>query len=120
MPVIKGKSDSEVKIMLCHCVHHKIGRHKKLTCEERLLYDYLIKNGLSAKTIYKYFVVLNYPDTVKELLHNKKIGMDGAASRAFSLRKMKSDSTSKELMAEIKAVIGGLEWKGLNKVQLQI
>ncbi|MBI5065106.1 hypothetical protein HZA97_02610 [Candidatus Woesearchaeota archaeon] len=116
--VTKGKSDDETKIMLCHCRYYKLGRYKKLNKEERLLYDFLNKNGLSARTMYKHFTALSHPQNIRELLHKKEISIANACSRAFALTKMREGNTSKELMTEIKNIVGGLEWKGLNKIQI--
>ncbi|MBI4919029.1 hypothetical protein HY837_03805, partial [archaeon] len=54
-PIIKNKSDEEVRAMLCHCRYYKAGRMKKISQEERILYDLLEKNNLSASTIYEYY-----------------------------------------------------------------
>lgn len=42
-PVVRGKSDKEVKRMLCHIIHFSIDRKKEISEEERILYDFLLK-----------------------------------------------------------------------------
>ena len=117
---IDCKKDGEIRLMLSHCRYYRLGKLKELTGEERALYDLLLQNGLSVRTVYKHFVLLDYPQEVQEMLRNKEISIDGACTKAFSFKKMRGDTVFKQLMTEIRTVIGGLEWKNLNKLTQQI
>lgn len=114
-PLIKDKTNKEVKIMLCHCVYFRSGRRKTLSVEERAFYDLLLKNKLSPKTLYKKWLLLEAPEHVKRQIREKKISLNEARSRSYAHKRMISTLNGKELIAEIKKVIGGLEWKGLIK-----
>lgn len=113
-PVICGKIDSEVKIMLCHCRHYRIGRDKSLTKDERILYDFLLKNNLNPHNVYEKFVLLEAPEHIQKLLREKKIGIREAQSRSYASKRQIDSTESEEFMNEIRKIIGGVEWPALN------
>ena len=112
-PVTEGKSEAEIKLMLCHCKYYDIGRFKNLNSEERVLYDFLLKNKLRPKTLYENFMCIDYPEQIRKLLYEQKISMREASSRAYFCHKMIDAVQSKELMEEIKKIIRGLKWPEL-------
>ncbi|MBI5066134.1 hypothetical protein HZA97_07910 [Candidatus Woesearchaeota archaeon] len=114
-PLTVGKTDQDIKLMLCHCKHYNLSLRKSLTTEEYALNDFLMKKGLNAKTIYENFVFIDYPQSIKNLLAERKISIKEAQSRFMAIKKLVNVRDGKDLMTEIKSVIRRLEWSGLNK-----
>lgn len=115
-PVIKEKTDKEIKIMLIHCKDHLVGRKKRLTHEEQVMHEFILKNGLSANVMYGKFVFLEYPQHIQELLRNKKISMRDAQRMYVEEKDMRNSSAGKELMKEIMEVLQTLQWPGIDQV----
>ncbi len=119
-PVIEGKTDREIKRFLCHCVYYQMGRKKDITGEEREIYDFILKSNLKPKTLYKYFLILDYPEHVRNQLRECKMSLDEARSKSFAYKRMINTKNGKEIMAEMLAVIRRLEWKGLNSTMQRV
>lgn len=117
-PVTVGKTDKEIKLILCHCKHYNLGLRKSLTKEEYVLNDFIMKKNLNAKTMYENFVFIDYPQSLKNLLAEKKIGVRNAQSRYMAMKKLVNIRDGKELMTEIRSVIRRLEWLGLNNTTI--
>ena len=118
-PLIKDKTDQEIKLILCHCVNTQNGRKYNRDKYEIQFNDFLLKNELSAKTLYEYFLVLDYPQHIKAQLKDKKIGINKAQRLAFTHRKMTSRKGTKKLMEEMRNIIRRLEWRNqdtINKI----
>ncbi len=116
-PVISGMTDKEVQAMLCHCWHYKLERKKDLTPQEHELFDLLLKNGLSSKTIYHWFCLNVAPDHIKQKIRERKISVVDAISQSNAWRKLKTQRGSVRLMEDIREVIGGLTWKSQEPTQ---
>ena len=117
--VADGKSDIEIKMMLCHCHYYNIGRYKNLTKEERIFRDFLLKHNLKPRSIYEKFCFLEYPEHIKKLLQENKIGVQNAQGRSRAFKRQLDVPEGKELMDEVKRIIGGLEWPALNTITEQ-
>ncbi len=115
-PVVRGRTDREIKIMLSHCKYYRRGRLKTLTKEEMLLNDFLLKKDLNPKTLYELFVFADYPENLKTLLQENKISMREAQGRCVRQRRLLDSTTAVELMEEMKTIIGGLEWPGMKGI----
>ena len=114
-PVIKGKNDDEIRIMLSRCANYYGGRDLKFTKLESALYELLLKKELHPKTVYKYFLAQRYPENIKKLLRENKIGFTNAQARAQAQKRFKNSNNAKQLMEDMKSVVGGLEWQGIDK-----
>ena len=113
-PLIKDKTDQQVKVLLCQCVHYRIGRKNKLEEEERQLYDLLLKNNLAPKTVYQNWLLLEAPEHIQRQLREGKVSVEEARSRSYAYKRMISTTKGKEIIEEILSVIRSLEWKGIN------
>lgn len=113
-PIIDGRSDKEFKRILCHCLYFQTGRRKTLSVQDREIYDFLLQKHLNAKTLYCYWICLEYPEHIKKQLRDKQIGVQEASSKAFAYDRMISTKNGKEIMDDIRSVIRRLEWRGLN------
>lgn len=116
-PTISGMSDKEVQAALCHCLYYKIGRRKELTSKERELFDLLVKNGFSPKTLYHWFCLHVAPEHIKQKVRERKMGLREAISQSNAWRKLKTQRGSLRLMEEIREIVGGLTWKSQEPLQ---
>jgi hypothetical protein len=118
-PLIKGKTDDQIRFMLLHCKGKRNGRKRKLTKDEMILYDFLLKNNLSANIMYEKFVCLNYPENIKKLLREKKIGVERARKMYVEQKSMKNTKAGQEIMKEIMEALKTLQWPGIDNITKQ-
>lgn len=116
LPATEGLNDKQIKSILCHCAYYKAERRKQLTDKEREVYDLLLSLKLSPKTTYQWFCLLNAPDHIKQKVMKLEMTYEEAQRKSYSWRRMIGRKTSKEIMDEIKSIIGGLEWKNRNHI----
>ena len=74
-------------------------KKRDLTVNERILYDYLLKNNLNPSTIYRWFIATRLPQDIREQLAKGKIGQR-IAMQISSNRRRTKDSTEGLLMME--------------------
>jgi hypothetical protein len=117
LPCISEKTDLEVRRMLRHCWYYKLGRRKELELEERQLFDLLLKHGLSPKTLYEYYLLLDAPQHIRQKLREGKISMRDAQSKSYAYRRLIFRQGGKDIMREVVQIIRRLEWKGHNTTQ---
>jgi len=104
-------TDKELQIIVCHCWYYKSGRYKKLTPKEHEILDTLLKNNLSPKTIYQWFLLNEAPEHIKKKVKERKIGYNKAISENAKWKKITSRQGTTQLIEEIRQVIGSLKWK---------
>lgn len=115
LPAIEGLTDKQVRSILCHCWYYKYGRKKKeLIAKEKEVYDLLLEHKISPKTAYEWFRLIDAPDHIKQKIVKCEISFNDASSRMNSWRRMISTKNGKEIMEDMKNVIGGLQWKDKN------
>ncbi len=108
-------SDEELQTSLCHCWYFKFGRKKELTEKEYIILDLLLKNGLSPKTVYHWFLLNKAPEHIKDKLTAGKMSLRGAISESYDWRTMRTQRGCEKLMDDMKTIIGGLNWKSQEK-----
>lgn len=111
---IQGMNDKQIRNILCHCSYYKAGRRNNLNEKEREVYDLLLRNKLSPKTTYQWFCLTNAPDHIKDKIRKREISYEDAQSKSYAWRRMIGMKNGKEIMEEMKTIIGGLEWKNTN------
>lgn len=80
----------------------------ELTANERLLYDYLLKNTLNPSTTYRWFLATRLPSDIKEKLTKGQIGQKKAMEISANRRRVKNSNTGLLMMEEIRNKIRGL------------
>ena len=117
MPEIEGDRLIE---MMSHCrryyegkLHYgrrdsKAKKPRDLTANERVLYDYLLKNGLNPSTTYRWFLATRLPSDIKDQLTKGKIGQKIAMQVAANRRRVKHSNAGLLLMEEIRNAVRGL------------
>lgn len=115
LPVIKGLDDKQLQRIICHCNYFKIGRKTSLTEKEKEVYDFLLSHRMCPKTLYEWLRIADAPEHIRKGISQRKIGMKEASSKNFLWKKMISRRNGKEIVAQVRVIIGGLEWKNTNQ-----
>jgi len=116
-PATEGMTEDEIRGCLLHVWELQIGKKKNLSDKERMIYDILLQNGLKPKTLYDWMLMRNCPAHIKEKLRDAKISMKDASAMSRKWRMMMSTKAGKEIMTDIRTVIGGLKWKGQEDIK---
>ena len=103
--------------MLSHCRNYYEGKlfygrrdspkrkPRELTTNERMLYDYILKNGLNPSTTYRWFLATRLPDDIKEKLRKGQIGQNKAMQISANRRRVKHSNMGLLMMEEIRSAI---------------
>ena len=86
-------------------------RKRELTINEKVVYDYLIRNDLNPSTTYRWFIATRLPQDVKDKLEAGKIGQKTAMKIWADRRNAKSTSISISLMEDIRNFVQKLKWE---------
>jgi len=82
--------------------------YRKLTHNESVLYEYLLKNGLNPSTTYRWFIATRVPSDVKEMLSKGKISIKKAMEISANRRRVKESNLGLLMMEEIRTIMRGL------------
>lgn len=83
-------------------------RKRELTTNEKIVYDYMLKNKLNPSTTYRWFIACRMPADIKDKLQNGKISFTKAQLISDNRRKSKMSNTGLLMMEEINNVVGCL------------
>ena len=86
-------------------------RKRELTINERILYDYILKNNLKPSTTYRWFIATRLPQDVREKLSKGQIGQKKAMEISANRRRTKDSTEGLLMMEEIRAIIQKLDWR---------
>lgn len=86
-------------------------RKRELTANEKLLYDYMLKNKLNPATTYRWFIATRLPQDIREQLAKGKIGQKIAMKISANRRRTKDSTEGLLMMEEIRSVIQKLNWR---------
>ena len=81
---------------------------RTLTPNERILYDYLLKNNLNPCTTYRWFIATRVPDDIKDKLEKGQIGQKKAMQISANRRRVKRSNKGLLMIEEIRTIIGCL------------
>jgi len=93
-------------------VPENLQRKKELTVNERIVYEYLLKNKLNPSTTYRWFIATRLPQDVREKLAKGEIGQKQAMLISANRRNAKMSQIGLLMMEEIREIIQKLEWEG--------
>ena len=82
--------------------------YRKLTNNESILYEYLLKNNLNPSTTYRWFLATRIPADVKEKLEKGQLSVKGAMKISANRRRIKNSNIGLQMMEEIRTIIKGL------------
>ena len=83
-------------------------RKRKLTANEKIVLDYLLKNHLNPSTTYRWFIACRMPSDIKEKLQKGKISFRKAFLIADNRKKSKMSSTGLLMIEEINNLVSSL------------
>lgn len=90
-------------------IRGKFGKLRALTQAEIIMLDFLLKNNINPKTIYKWFMVCRLPEDIQTKLRNNEITSVVEARKIATNRMRQRDSNAGLLMLEeINGVIKSL------------
>lgn len=83
-------------------------KKRELTNNERIVYDYLLKNNLNPSTTYRWFVACRIPSDIKQKLQQGKISFRKAFVIADNRKKSKLSNTGLLMIEEINNIVSSL------------
>ena len=83
-------------------------KKRKLTTNEKIVLDYLLKNHLNPSTTYRWFIACRMPSDIKEKLQKGKISFRKAFLIADNRKKSKMSSTGLLMIEEINNLVSSL------------
>lgn len=82
--------------------------YRELTFNEKVLYEYLLKNNLNPSTTYRWFLATRIPEDVKEKLSKGKISVKKAMQISANRRRVKKSNLGLLMIEEIRTIMRGL------------
>jgi len=79
-----------------------------LTANERILYDYLLKNKLNPTTTYRWVLAVRIPDDIREKLEKNLISARNAMEISANRKRVKESNQGILMMEELRTVVRGL------------
>lgn len=79
-----------------------------LTANERILYDYMLKNKLNPATTYRWFLAVRIPDDIKEKLEKNQLSAKVAMQISANRKRVKQSNQGILMMEELRTIVRGL------------
>jgi len=80
----------------------------ELTANEKILYEYLLKNNLNPCTTYRWFIATRIPEDIKEKLAKGQIGYNQAMHISANRKRVRESNMGLLVIEELKTIVGGL------------
>jgi len=81
---------------------------RELTTNEKIVYDYMLKNKLNPSTTYRWFIACRLPSDVKDKLQNGQISFKKAMMINDNRKKSKMSNNGLLMMEEINNIVSSL------------
>ena len=117
IPEIEG---DKLIAMLSHCRNYYYGKlcygrrdspgrkPRELTQNERIMYDFVLKNNLNPCTTYRWFIATRIPADIKDKLVKGQLSQKKAMEISANRRRVKESNAGLLMMEEIRTIVGGL------------
>ena len=79
--------------------------YRKLTNNESILYEYLLKNDLNPSTTYRWFIATRVPEDVKDMLARGKLSIKKAMEISANRRRVKESNKGLLMMEELRTIM---------------
>lgn len=89
-------------------IPENLNRKRELTANEKMLYDYMLKNNLNPSTTYRWFVACRLPSDVKDKLQKGQISFKKAMLISDNRKKSKMSNTGLLMIEEINNIVSCL------------
>lgn len=80
-------------------------RTREMTVSERIVYDYLLKNGMKPNTVYRWFLAARIPSDIQALLKSHRISVKQAFQMSTNRLRNRLSSEGLIMMEEIRQII---------------
>lgn len=80
----------------------------ELTANERILYDYLMKNKLNPCTTYRWFIATRIPNDIKDKLAKGQITVKKAMEISANRKRVRESNQGLLMMEELRNIVRGL------------
>jgi hypothetical protein len=117
---VQGLSDRDILGIVLQLEHYRQGRRKEIGPLHRTVYDVLLKHELCPKTVYTWLLLERAPSHVKDKLRDGRVSMRNASSMSVAWKRMVSTKAGKDIVAQMRAVIGGLQWRGQEELKTRL
>lgn len=78
---------------------------REMTVSERIIYDYLLKNGMKPNTVYRWFLASRIPSDIQALMKSKRISVKQAFQMSANRLRNRLSSEGLIMMEEIRRII---------------
>jgi len=82
--------------------------YRKLTNNESILYEFLLRNNLNPSTCYRWFIATRVPEDVKDMLCKGKLSIKKAMQISANRRRVKESNKGLLMMEELRTIMRGL------------
>ena len=82
--------------------------YRDLTFNEKVLYEYLLKQGLCPSTTYRWFIATRIPSDVRDKLEKGQLSMKKAFQISANRRRVKESNTGLMMIEELRTIVRGL------------
>ncbi len=89
-------------------IPENLERKRELTANEKIVYDYMLKNNLNPSTTYRWFVACRLPSDVKDKLQKGQISFKKAMIISDNRQKSKMSNTGLLMIEEINNIVSCL------------
>jgi len=83
-------------------------RKRELTTNEKIVYDYMLKNNLNPSTTYRWFIACRLPSDVKDKLQKGEVSFKKAMLISDNRKKSKMSNSGLLMMEEINNIVTSL------------
>ena len=118
-PVVPDGDNLKIRGLILRCVKYRNGQIKKLDKDAARVMDLLLKNNFNPKTSYEWILLDGAPPHIREKVIQRKIGFREGRRQYVLWKRNLSTRAGKELMEEIRRVVGGLRWKSQDGLKNQ-
>jgi len=80
----------------------------ELTQNERIVYDYLLRNKINPSTIYRQFLATRVPEDIKEQLENGNISYKKAMETSYNRKRVRECKIGFDMLEEMRIIVRGL------------
>jgi len=89
-------------------VPENLQKKRELTTNEKIVFDYMLKNKLNPSTTYRWFIACRLPSDVKEKLEKGQVSFKKAVLIADNRKKAKLSNTGLIMIEEINNIVQSL------------
>ena len=89
-------------------IPENLDRTRELTANEKIVYDYMLKNNLNPSTTYRWFVACRLPSDVKDKLQKGQISFKKAMIISDNRQKSKMSNMGLLMIEEINNIVSSL------------